>query len=228
MKKQLLEAASTLLNMDAKHLDAKNDEIFVKNEPGKRIPFADVCWHVHFNLANMLISKGAWTMPAGLHDPVTDTWESPGPMTSYAFACQVVEVEVDPRTGKVTVLKVTAAHDVGYPINLEQVEGQIEGGVVMGLGYALTEDLKIEEGRVLVDDFADYFVRRSQDVPEIDTIIVTTDDAYGPFGAKGVGEAVMCPTAAAIANAVYDALGVRITELPLTQDRILKALKEKR
>ena len=147
-------------------------------------------------------------------------------MTSYAFACQVAEVEVDPRTGKVQVLKMTAAHDVGYPINLEQVEGQIEGGVVMGLGYALTEDLRMEEGRVLVDDFADYFVRRSQDVPEINPIIVTTDDAYGPFGAKGVGEAVMCPTAAAIANAIYDAVGVRIKELPITPAKVLKALRE--
>ena len=227
MKRQILEAAADLLKENPEGLDTKNDEVFVRRTPEKKVPFSRVCWHVHFNLAKMLISKGNWTMPAGLHDPVTNRWGSPGPMTSYAFACQVAEVEVDPRTGKVQVLKMTAAHDVGYPINLEQVEGQIEGGVVMGLGYALTEDLRMEEGRVLVDDFADYFVRRSQDVPEINPIIVTTDDAYGPFGAKGVGEAVMCPTAAAIANAIYDAVGVRIKELPITPAKVLKALREK-
>jgi CO/xanthine dehydrogenase Mo-binding subunit len=228
MKRQILEAAADLLDENPDDLGTENDEVFVKETPEKRIPFGKVCWHVHFNMAKMLISKGAWTMPAGLHDPVTNTWGRPGPMTSYSFACQVAEVEVDPRTGKVNVLKVTAAHDIGYPINLDQLEGQIEGGVVMGLGYALTENLKMEEGRVLVDDFADYFVRRSQDIPEIDPILIITNDAYGPFGAKGIGEAVMCPTAAAIANAVYDAVGVRITELPITQDRILRALKEKR
>ena len=148
-------------------------------------------------------------------------------MTSYAFACQVAEVEVEPKTGKVKILKMTAAHDVGYPINADQVEGQIQGGIIMGLGYALTEDLRSEDGRVLVDDFLDYLVRRSQDVPEIQPIVVTTNDPYGPFGAKGLGEAVMCPTAAAVANAIYDAVGVRIRELPITQDKVLKALKEK-
>ncbi len=227
IRQQLLEAAAPMLEVNHDELDVKNDQIFIKSMPEKRIPISRVSWHIHFNLAKMLVGKGVWTMPAGSYVPETGKWESPGPMTSYAFASQVAEVEVDPRTGKVKILKITAAHDVGYPINPEQVEGQIQGGVVMGLGYALTENLKIEEGRVLVDDFADYFVRRSPDIPEINPIIVVTNDPYGPFGAKGLGEAVMCPTAAAIANAIYDAVGVRIKELPITQDKILKALKEK-
>ena len=227
MKKQILEAAADLLGAQVGELDTETDQVFFISDPKRKVSFAEVCWHVHFNTARMLISKGVWTMPAGLHDPQTDTWESPGPMTSYAFACQVAEVEVEPKTGKVKILKMTAAHDVGYPINADQVEGQIQGGIIMGLGYALTEDLRSEDGRVLVDDFLDYLVRRSQDVPEIQPIVVTTNDPYGPFGAKGLGEAVMCPTAAAVANAIYDAVGVRIRELPITQDKVLKALKEK-
>ena len=98
----------------------------------------------------------------------------------------------------------------------------------MGCGYALTENLTTEEGRVLVTDFADYFVWRAPDIPQIKPIVVTTNDSYGPFGAKGLGEPVLVPTAPAIANAIYDAIGVRIKELPVTSEKILKALKERR
>ena len=98
----------------------------------------------------------------------------------------------------------------------------------MGFGYGLTEDLKHEEGRVLVTDFADYLVWRAPDSPEIKPIVVTTDDQYGPFGAKGVGEIVMIPTAPAVANAICNAIGVRIKDIPVTPEKILKALKEKR
>jgi xanthine dehydrogenase molybdenum-binding subunit len=227
MRKQIFKAAAAMLGVKPDELEAKNNGVFIKSSPDNKISIADVCFHVHFNLGEMLIAKGTFTMPAGLHNPHTGTWSSPGPMTSYPFACQVVEVEVDSRTGKVKVIKVTSANDVGYPINLEQVEGQIDGGVTMGLGYALTEDLKMEEGKILVDDFADYFMRRSLDVPDIQGIVISTNDPYGPFGAKGVGEAVMCPTPAAIANAIYDAVGVRLKELPMRQDMVLKALKEK-
>ena len=138
---------------------------------------------------------------------------------------QVAEVEVDPKTGKIKVLNFYAAHDVGYPINLDMVEGQIEGGVTMGLGYALTENLVHEDGRVLCEDFADYFIRRATDLTNIHPIVVSTNDPHAPFGAKGVGESVMVPTAAAVANAVYNATGVRIKELPLTPEKVLRGLK---
>ncbi|MFC1979411.1 hypothetical protein ACFLVS_00830 [Chloroflexota bacterium] len=100
-------------------------------------------------------------------------------------------------------------------------------GVVMGLGYSLTENLRSEKGAVLPRVFSDCFVRGALDIPEIKPIVVTANDQYGPFGAKGVGEAVMVPTAAAVANAIYDAIGVRIKDLPITPDKIFKALKEK-
>lgn len=228
MRQQLFEVAATMLEAGVDDLEAKGGAIYLKKAPEKKSSIAEVAYHAHFGLGKVLISKGIWNSPAGLLDFFTGVWPSPGPVTSYPFGCQVAEVEVDPRTGKVEVLSMTAAHDVGFPINLDAVEGQIEGGVVMGLGYALTENLRHEDGRVLCDDFVDYFIRRAPDIPEIKPIVVTTDDPYGPFGAKGLGEAVMVPTAPAIANAIYNAIGVRIKELPITSDKILKALKEKR
>jgi xanthine dehydrogenase molybdenum-binding subunit len=98
---------------------------------------------------------------------------------------------------------------------------------MMGLGYALSENLVFEDGKVLCDDFVDYFIRRAPDLPKINPIVVSTDDPYGPFGAKGIGETVMIPTAPAIANAIYHAVGVRIKELPITPEKILNALREK-
>jgi CO/xanthine dehydrogenase Mo-binding subunit len=178
-------------------------------------------------LGRILMGKGIWHSPASLFNSMTGVWESPGPITSYAFGCQIAEVEVDPKTGKVEVLNMYAAHDVGYPINMDMVEGQIQGGVMMGLGYALTENLVHEDGRVLCDDFVDYFIRRAPDLPDIQPIVVNTNDPHGPFGAKGLGEAVMVSTAPAVANAVYNAIGVRIKDLPITPDKVLKALKEK-
>jgi len=228
MRQQLFEVAATMLEAKVDDLEAKNGEIYLKQTPEKKVSIAQVAYQAHFGLGKVLISKGIWNSPAGLFNPFTGLWPSPGPLTSYPFACHVAEVEVDPRTGKVEVLNVAAAHDVGYPINLNAVEGQIEGGVVMGLGYALTENLAHEDGRVLCDDFVDYFIRRAPDVPEIKPVVVTTNDPHGPFGAKGLGEVVMVPTAPAIANAIYNAIGVRIKELPITPDKILKALKEKK
>ncbi|MCP5054277.1 MAG: xanthine dehydrogenase family protein molybdopterin-binding subunit, partial [bacterium] len=102
-----------------------------------------------------------------------------------------------------------------------------EGGAQMGLGYALTEEMIVEEGRVLNPDFLDYRLFTSADMPQIETHIIETDDPLGPFGAKGVGEMGGTPTAAAIANAIYDAVGIRLTELPMTPERVLTALDEK-
>jgi len=227
MRNQLFEVAATMLEAGIEDLEAKNGEIYLKKTPEKKVSIAEVAYHAHLILGKVLMSKGIWNLPAALFDPAIGRWPSPGPMTSYPFACQVAEVEVDPETGKVKVLSVAAAHDVGFPINLSAVEGQIEGGVVMGLGYALTENLRSEEGEVLARNFSDYFVRGTLDMTEIKPIVVTTNDPYGPFGAKGAGETVMIPTAPAIMNAIYDAVGVRIKELPITPDKILNAFKEK-
>jgi xanthine dehydrogenase molybdenum-binding subunit len=134
---------------------------------------------------------------------------------------------VDTETGKVRVLRLVCANDVGLAINPMAVEGQIEGGAQMGLGYALTEELIVREGKILNPDLLDYRLFTSADMPEIKSIIVETDDPKGPFGAKGVGEMGGTPTAAAIANAIYDAIGIRMTQLPMTPERVLAAIIQK-
>jgi CO/xanthine dehydrogenase Mo-binding subunit len=137
-------------------------------------------------------------------------------------------VEVDEETGKVKILRMIAAHDVGKAINPKACEQQIEGALGMGVGIALMEELKFQNGRPVNPNFVDYKLGTSMDMPEMESIIVETHHNRGPFGAKGLGEPALAPTAPAIANAIYDAVGVRIKDLPMTPDKILKALKEKK
>ena len=137
------------------------------------------------------------------------------------------EVEVDLETGMVKVLRVVAAHDVGKAINPMGCEQQIEGAVIMGLSNTLYEEFKMDNGRILNDTLADYKLATMQELPEIVTILVESVQKEGPFGAKGIGEPAAAPTAPAIANAIYNAIGVRIKELPITPDKILSALREK-
>jgi xanthine dehydrogenase molybdenum-binding subunit len=147
---------------------------------------------------------------------------------TYIFGTQGAEVEVDLETGKVKVLQVVAAHDVGQVISQQTIKGQIYGGVVMGLGFALCEEYKTHEGKNLNPNFLDYKILSAPDVDfPIHVECIETNDLEGPFGAKGVGEPGLVPTAPAIANAVYDAIGVRIKNLPITPEKILAALKEK-
>jgi len=134
---------------------------------------------------------------------------------------------VDKETGQVKVLKYIAAHDVGKAINPMLLEGQIYGGGLMGLGYALSERMIFRDGRLMNANFLDYKMLTAKDVPPVEAVIVETDEKDGPFGAKGIGEPGLVPTAPAIANAIYDAVGVRIKDLPITPEKILKALKEK-
>jgi CO/xanthine dehydrogenase Mo-binding subunit len=144
---------------------------------------------------------------------------------AYTFGAQVAEVEVNRLTGQVRVTRVTAAQDVGRAINPTAVEGQIEGSVAQGVGFALMEECLYEDGRVINPDFATYIIPTSLDIPLVETILVETIDPEGPFGAKGVGELPLNMTAAAIANAVYDATGVRIRSLPITPERLYKGMK---
>ena len=124
------------------------------------------------------------------------------------------------------VVRVTSTNDVGRAINPDMIEGQIEGGIQMGVGYALTEELLVRDGRILNPTFLDYRVPTALDMPQIESVIIETADPEGPFGAKGVGEMGGTPTAPAIANAVYNAIGIRLTQLPMTGERVLKAIRE--
>ncbi|MEM4201607.1 MAG: molybdopterin cofactor-binding domain-containing protein [Candidatus Hadarchaeum sp.] len=150
------------------------------------------------------------------------------PSNAPLFGAMCVELEVDPEIGSVRVLNITYAADVGRAINPIIVEGQIEGGAVMGMGFALTEDLVLDSnGRVINKNFTDYKLLHASDLPRIEPIIVESLEPTGPFAAKGVGEPALVPVAPAIANAIYQAIGVRIKDLPITHDKVLRGLKER-
>lgn len=203
------------------------------------ISFADgyVCVNGHKtellvkNVIATCRSKGILTLGHGWFNPDTtrlDPETGQGrPFGTYAFATQVVEIEVDTGTGKIDVTRVVAAHDVGKAINPRQVEGQIEGGGLMGMSFGVLEEIHVQNGMIKNANFDSYLIPTALDAPEIETIIVEEHEPSGPFGAKGVGEPALIPTAAAIANAVYDAIGVRIYSLPITPEKVLAALAEK-
>lgn len=159
--------------------------------------------------------------------PTTGLGEPGDDHFAFGFATQAALVEVDTQSGAVQVLKVVAAHDVGRAINPQAVIGQMEGGVVMGMGYALSEELILEAGHVRNDDLRTYKVPRSLGMPEVIPILVEATSADGPFGAKGLGEITSIPTAPAITNGIYAAVGVRVKELPCTAERLRKGLGNK-
>jgi len=158
--------------------------------------------------------------------PATVSLGQPGDVHfAYSFGTQAAQVEVDLTTGAVKVLRVVAAHDVGRAVNPMAIEGQIEGGIMMGIGYALTEEFVVEEGFVKSDNLKRYEIPTIRHMPEIHPIILEYHTSEGPFGAKGVGEATSIPMAPAILNAIYNACGVRLVRLPATPQRVLAALK---
>jgi CO/xanthine dehydrogenase Mo-binding subunit len=157
-------------------------------------------------------------------DPPTTPLDADGqgePYAVYGFGAHMAEIEVDTRLGTVKVLKITAAHDVGRAINPTLLEGQIEGGVAQGLGLALMEEFHPGRG----ENLHDYLIPTVGDVPPIQTILIEDASPAGPFGAKGIGEQALIPTAPAILNAIFDATGARIRRVPATPDRVLAAIK---
>ncbi len=224
-KKEILQVASQMMEANAEDIVVEKGRIFVAGSPGTHVTFPDLVEYAIKKRGEPISGKGRFVdrLPDGY--PSADAFKKNIP--TFAFGTQVVEVEVDPETGVIKVLKVTAAHDLGRAVNKAMAEGQVEGSVVQGIGYALMENLVIRKGRPLNDSFLDYKIPRIADVPPIETILVETDDPDGPFGAKGLGEPAIVPTAAAIANAVYNACGVRIRKLPILPEDILKALRDK-
>jgi xanthine dehydrogenase molybdenum-binding subunit len=144
---------------------------------------------------------------------------------TYVFAAHGVEVEVDPGTGRIEILRFVAAHDVGRALNPLLLEGQIYGGVMQGVGYALHEEMILEKGRILNPDLLDYKIPTMLDGDfPLEVVIIETHDAHGPFGAKGIGEIGIIPVAPAIANAVAAATGTRLRQLPLNCEKVLAGL----
>ena len=221
LKAQLLEFAAVELEEPAARLDVKNGVVFVRSEPQRRLPYERVVRAGHLRRGGRVLVAEAF------YDPPTTMLDKDfqgNVSAAYTSACQAALVDVEPETGKVEVCRIVSAHDVGRALNPGAAEGQVHGGIHMGLGYALSEKLVVEEGQILTQSFMDYAVLKAADMPEIVVRLIETVDAEGPFGAKGLGESGVIPVAAAVANALKDALGVRFTELPITPARVRAAL----
>ncbi|MFI5266672.1 MAG: xanthine dehydrogenase family protein molybdopterin-binding subunit [Chloroflexota bacterium] len=221
VRDKLLELASGLLEEPKENLEIEDGAITSRREPSRRIDYDRVVRSTHFREGGtQLIAEAFYDPPTVMQD---ENFRGNISVT-YAFGAQVAEIEVDMDTGRIDVLRVVAAHDVGRALNPAGAEGQIEGGVAMGLGYAVTEQLIVKEGKVLNPYFRDYKMATTCDMPQVKTILVETNDPAGPFGAKGLGEAGAICTAPAIANALFAAIGVRVKALPLTPERVLEAI----
>jgi CO/xanthine dehydrogenase Mo-binding subunit len=212
---------------DPDKLDIRDRIVFAKGDPENayfRIPVSQIIrsgLHVGVGDSRVVIGDAFYDPPTEMLDA-----ELKGNLSqTYAFGVSGVEVEVDEETGEVTIVNLVAAHDVGKAMNPTLLKGQVYGAAYTGVGYGLTEEIKVKNGRVMNGTFRDYQMLTAMDVVPIDPVIVEPDDPDGPYGAKGVGEPGLVPTAPAIANAVYDAIGVRIKDLPITPEKVLTAIK---
>ncbi len=221
-KQILLETAEEMLEVSSVDLEVRDGIISVRGFPERNIPLSDVARQATLINGRPPMGSGSYNPETTFLDPETGRGK---PFEEYVYATQIAEVEVDTETGEVEVLQIAAAHDCGKAINPMLLEGQIEGGVAMGLGYGLLEEMVLEGGEVQNPQLTDYVLPTAMDVPAMTLSIVEQPAPKGPFGAKGVAEASLLPTAPAIINAIYDAVGVRIRELPATAEKILAALK---
>ena len=207
LRGKLVEAASPLL-------DAPEDQVSMQNgrlvAAGRSVTIAEVV---------------ARTGGESLTGEAILTSEMPE-LTS--FCTQIAEVHVDPETGEITVNRFITAHDIGAILNPLNHQGQVEGGMIQGLGYALMEELVLEDGHISTLSFGDYKIPTSADVPVLETVLIEGDAGPAPYESKGIGESSNIPVAGAIANAVFDAVGVRITDLPVTADKVLAGLRGNR
>jgi CO/xanthine dehydrogenase Mo-binding subunit len=223
VRTQLLDMAAAQLDEPAAALGVKGGWVFVRRDPQRRVQYDAVARAGHFrDGGRVLVAEAFYDPPTTMLDKDFQGNVS----AAYTAAFQAALVDVDPESGRVVVRRVVSAHDVGRALNPAAAEGQVHGGVHMGLGYALSEKLVVERGQVLTQTFMDYAVFKADDMPEIVVRLIESVDAEGPFGAKGLGESGVIPVAAAIRNAIKDAIGVRFTELPITPERVLAALWE--
>jgi CO/xanthine dehydrogenase Mo-binding subunit len=213
VKQVLLNWASDMLEAPSGELVLQDGNIFVRGAPARSVSIKEVV---------------EWAQTMGRGSAIGEASLRPDACPPHFMVC-FVEVAVDIQTGQVKVIRAITGADVGTPINRNNIEGQIAGGLHMGLGFALLEDTLFDgrTGEILNSDFRDYKTLTALDMPRIEMMIADTFEPTGPFGAKGVGEGVTNPIAAAVANAIFDAVGVRIKDLPISAEKILMALKER-
>lgn len=246
-KRQVLEVLSEKLGIPADEMDIRDGLVLFKRDgvdfsalrsnyikehrgwtdppTGDRLTFVEAA-RMAYLAKGTIVGRGAYK-PGELGGKYKGA--AVGTSPAYGCSAQVVEVTVDMETGQVTVDRMTDAHDCGFAINRTNVEGQMQGSLSMGLGEALFEEIKFDgKGRVANPTLGEYRIPTCLDMPNVETIIIESDEPNGPFGAKEVGEGAIMPTIPAILNAVYDATGVRISELPITSERVFNALKAKK
>jgi len=225
-KRIIFDVVAARLEAAPQDLVARDGRVFVKGVPDRGLSFREAIRACFEADVLPIVARGAFDNAGCVHP----SWETGAGQVSpaYSFGSQIAEVEVDEATGRVIVLGMTAVHDCGVPINPMAVEGQVEGSVAGGLGQALNEQVLRDGGSIINADFLNYAMPTSVDIPEITSEMVGEPDPAGPFGAKESGESLQCSTAPAIANAIFHAVGVRMKELPITPEKVLAALEEKR
>jgi CO/xanthine dehydrogenase Mo-binding subunit len=223
VRENLLGCAARYFGVEVEELDMGDSQVFVIDDPQRSMTLNEcvkLCAAEGIHRHNLAIFKAPTS--EGI-DPETGQGEV---FPDFTYGAHAAQVAVDIETGEVRVLQSIGAHDVGQAINMRAVEGQVEGSALMGQGFALSEELILKQGQLQTGSFSEYLVPTSEDVPEIKAIILESRSGLGPFGAKGIGEPVYAPVAASIANAVADAIGVHIFELPITPEKVVKVLRE--
>jgi len=225
VREQLLHYGAEALGTGADELTLGGGRIFVRDDPGRGLTLGEVALSALFRdrEGQQIMAMAHYDAPCDMPDPETGIGDF---AQSYSFGVHAVEVLVDEETGHVKVLNFVAATDCGNLINPALAESQVEGGVAQGLGYALMEDLVCDEdGQVLNPHLSGYRVPTATEMPPITALWVQTNDPRGPYGAKGLGEMGLVPTAAAVSNAICDATGARLTKIPMTPERVLDAMR---
>lgn len=217
----LQEGAASMLEIERDDLNYDDGVFYSLEAPHRRVLIQEV--------VKKLKKEGISPIGEGVFDPeITplDPKSTQGsPVATYAFATQAALVSVDMDSGESEVMCILASHDVGKAVNPNSVIGQIEGAISMGLGYALTEEILLKEGLIQNPSFSEYFMPTALDIPEVISLLVECEEPSAPFGAKGVGEPALVPTAPAILNAIHAATGVRLKELPATAEKLWELLK---
>jgi 4-hydroxybenzoyl-CoA reductase subunit alpha len=228
VKEQLAQVASKILEANPEDLVFKDRKVFVAGSPNRNIPFGELAKSAEaMGHGRLIIGKGEWA-PTNTQFPDKKT-QYGNISGAYSFATQVAEVEVDPETGQVRVHRITIGDDCGQVINLMGAEGQAEGSVLMGLGHALLENIIFaDNGQIMNPSFLDYKLPTTQEACDTVLLEVGKPDPFGPYGAKEIGEGLIISTVPAITNAIYDAIGIRITDLPITPEKILEELEKRK
>jgi CO/xanthine dehydrogenase Mo-binding subunit len=223
VRDQLFRRAADILEAHVDDLEVSEGEIYVRGSRSQCVSYGELMAGAMW-ATGAVSATGTFLAPPTPYDASALTGSLYPTFNSPSFHCHAAEVIVDPDTGLVKVERFVVAQDVGFAVNPTCIEGQIQGGAAQGIGYALFEELHFEDGRVLNPNFALYKLPTTLDVPNIEAVILEHPSENGPYGMKGVGEPPVIASAAAIANAVYDATNVQITQTPLTAERVYRAL----